>query len=143
MTELASQLEGVANYNVAVHEQLRPDGSGRDVVFLHKIVPGAADRSYGVHVAAMAGMPASIVKRAETILADLEQRFERGDGASKAGRRVQGNPNQLMLFGEPEPLPAWWSELVDALGSIDVNRMTPIEALGALQGLKTILQKPR
>ncbi|HWL92768.1 MAG TPA: DNA mismatch repair protein MutS, partial [Phycisphaerae bacterium] len=62
LTELANPEKGIANFNVAVHEELRPDGTGRDVVFLHRIVAGAADRSYGVHVAAMAGMSASVVK---------------------------------------------------------------------------------
>ncbi len=141
LTDLAEKLDGVANFNVAVHEQLRPDGTGRDVVFLHKIVPGAADRSYGVHVAAMAGMPASVVKRAEAILNDLEKNFHRGPGSAATGRKSRPNPAQGLLFGDPAELPAWWKELVDAVGEVDINRTTPVDALQMLQRLKAILQK--
>lgn len=140
LTDLPERLEGVANCNVAVHEQLRPDGTGRDVVFLHKIVKGAADRSYGVHVASMAGMPANIVKRAEMILEELERDHGVGDDRRKTGgRRRKADEGQLMLFGNASAsLPAWWSELVDAIGQVDVNQTTPLEALRILQTLKRI-----
>ncbi len=140
LTELADSAQGVANFNVAVHEQLRPDGAGRDVVFLHKIVPGAADRSYGVHVAAMAGMPASIVKRAEAILAELERNFQQGRGIqSPRGAKPRSGPDQPLLFGDSEPLPAWWRDLVDALGKVDLDRTTPMDALRILQQLRAML----
>lgn len=141
LTDLADELEHVANFNVAVHEQLRPDGSGRDVVFLHKIVPGAADRSYGVHVAAMAGMPASVVKRAEIILADLEKTFHAGAGRATPARKSKSQTAQMLLFDEPAPLPVWWTELVDEIGRIEINLTTPLEALQIIQKLKAILQK--
>ena len=69
LTELAERLPHVVNYNVAVDDS----GNGEDVVFLRRIVPGKADRSYGVHVARMAGLPTQVVNRAEDILADLER----------------------------------------------------------------------
>lgn len=141
LTELADQLTGVANYNVAVREQLLPDGAGRDVVFLHKIVPGATDRSYGVHVASMAGMPASILKRSEAILAGLEQSFQSQSKGAKLARQAKEASDQLMLFGEPAPMPDWWRELVDRLGEVDINTTTPVEALSILQKLKDLLQK--
>ncbi|MFQ5424771.1 MAG: DNA mismatch repair protein MutS [Phycisphaerae bacterium] len=140
LTELAEQLPGVANWNVAVREQLRPDGMGRDVVFLHRIVPGATDRSYGVHVAAMAGLPGSVVKRSETVLAELENSFIRKshDRALAAGRKA--HDDQPLLFSDPEPLPDWWRELVDAVAAAEVDRTTPVEALTLLQRLQGIIR---
>jgi DNA mismatch repair protein MutS len=138
LTELAEQLDGVANFNVAVREELRPSGAGRDVVFLHRIVPGATDRSYGVHVAAMAGLPGSVLKRGEAILAELEGGFagrsRSGDLAALPGK----DSGQLPLFPGPEPMPDWWGPLVDALGEIDVEQTTPLEALKLLQRLQRI-----
>ncbi len=142
LTELAEQLTGVANYNVAVREQLRPDGAGRNVVFLHKIVPGPTDQSYGVHVAAMAGLPASIVKRGESILKRLERGFHRVSRAGGAEDRGRTKSDQLMLFEEEGRLPEWWRGLVDSLGSIDANKTTPMEALSILQSLKELMQNP-
>jgi DNA mismatch repair protein MutS len=139
LTELANQLPGVANYNVAVREELRSKGAGRDIVFLHKILPGATDRSYGVHVAAMAGLPSSVVKRGEDVLEDLERTFERksrGRGLS-AQRKPDDQP--LLPFATEQRMPDWWRELVDALGSMDVNKTTPIEAISILQRLQAIL----
>ena len=138
LTELAERLDHVRNYNVAVSEQLRPDGTGRDVAFLHKIVPGAADRSYGVHVAEMAGLPKSVTRRSEKILADLESRFEKARPGGKAAKKPQ-DADQLMLFGPQESTPPEWKEVVERLGAIDINKMTPIEALNALAALKETL----
>ncbi len=140
LTELAEQLPGVANWNVAVREQLRPDGMGRNVVFLHRIVPGATDRSYGVHVAAMAGLPGSVVKRSEAVLAELEDCFARKshDRALAAGRET--HEDQPLLFSDPEPLPDWWRELVDALAAVEVDRTTPVEALSLLQRFQGIVR---
>lgn len=74
LTELASLLPGVANLNVAVREHRREDGR-EEVIFLHKIVPGATDKSYGVHVARMAGIPPAVVERGTEVLAELERGF--------------------------------------------------------------------
>ncbi|MFH1417473.1 MAG: DNA mismatch repair protein MutS [Planctomycetota bacterium] len=142
LTDLAESLPGVANFNVAVHEALRPAGLGRDIVFLHKIVPGATDRSYGVHVAAMAGLPASVLKRSEVILAELERGFankSHGD-AEGGGSRGRAQSNQLLLFPAADPMPEWWRELVDALGEVDVERTTPVEAISILQRLQSLLR---
>lgn len=141
LTELADQLPGVANYNVAVHEELRPDGAGRDVVFLHKILPGATDRSYGVHVAAMAGLPASVVKRGEKVLAELEQRFARQSRDQALAAKERKDAAQMLLFPDAAPMPDWWRELVDALGAVDIDRTTPLDALGLLRKLQGILRE--
>jgi DNA mismatch repair protein MutS len=113
LTQLSELLPGVRNYNVAVSE------SEGKVVFLHKIVPGGADRSYGIHVAQMAGLPAPVVQRATEILQQLE---------ASSGKAVRLNPflpEQLALFPETNPL-------VDELKSLDINALSPIEALNKL-----------
>jgi DNA mismatch repair protein MutS len=113
LTQMAELLPGVRNYNVAVSEA---DGN---VVFLHKIVPGGADRSYGIHVAQLAGIPLPVVQRANEILRQLE---------ASSGKAVKINPHaaqQLALFPETNPL-------LEELSKMDVNSLSPIEALNKL-----------
>ena len=113
LTQLSDLLPGVRNYNVAVRE------SEGHVVFLHKIVPGGTDRSYGIHVAQLAGLPNPVIQRASEILTQLE---------ASSGKAVKINPNlpqQLILFPETNPL-------IDELKSMDVNTLSPIEALNRL-----------
>jgi DNA mismatch repair protein MutS len=113
LTQLADLLPGVRNYNVAVTEA---DGK---VVFLHKIVPGGADRSYGIHVAQLAGLPRPVVQRAGEIMAELEK---------SSGKAVRINPHaaqQAALFPETSPL-------LEELKGLDVNGLSPIEALNKL-----------
>ena len=89
------------------------------VVFLHKIIAGGADRSYGIHVAQLAGLPAPVIGRANEIMAELEK---------TSGRAVKINPNsaqQAALFPETSPL-------LDELKKLDVNSLSPIEALNKL-----------
>jgi DNA mismatch repair protein MutS len=110
---LADLLPGVRNYNVAVTEA---DGN---VVFLHKIIPGSADRSYGIHVAQLAGLPRPVIQRATEIMDDLEK---------SSGQAVRINPHvaqQVALFPETNPL-------LDELREMDVNSLSPIEALNRL-----------
>jgi DNA mismatch repair protein MutS len=113
LTQLADLLPGVRNYNVAVNE------SGGQVVFLHKIIPGGADRSYGIHVGQLAGLPSPVVQRAEQILLQLEK------SSGKAVRIDPELPRQMALFPETNPL-------VDELKELDVNGLSPIEALNKL-----------
>ena len=113
LTQLADLLPGIRNYNVAVTEA---DGK---VVFLHKIVEGGADKSYGIHVAQLAGLPAPVIQRANEIMLELEK---------TSGRAVNINPHvaqQAALFPETSPL-------LDELGSVDMNSLSPIEALNKL-----------
>jgi DNA mismatch repair protein MutS len=113
LTQLSDLLPGVRNYNVAVTEA---DGK---VVFLHKIVPGGADRSYGIHVAQLAGLPRPVIQRAGEILVELEK---------SSGKAVQINPHaaqQAALFPDTSPL-------LDELKELDVNALSPIEALNKL-----------
>jgi len=113
LAQLADLLPGVSNYNVAVTEA---DGT---VVFLHKIIPGGADRSYGIHVAQLAGLPRPVIQRATEIMAELEK---------SSGQAIRINPQgaqQAALFPETNPL-------LDDLSSLDVNSLSPIEALNKL-----------
>lgn len=114
MTQLESLREGIRNYRVAVQER---DG---DVVFLRKIVPGGADRSYGIHVAKLAGLPAIVVARAQEVLAQLEK--------SNTDLKTQDEPARATL---PHPHP-----LIDEVRQIDLFSMTPLDALNRLADLQ-------
>ena len=121
LTQLADELPALRNFNVAVRE------SGDDVVFLHRMQPGGADRSYGIEVGRLAGLPAPVIERARAVLRLLE-----GEQlvAALAGRGVRhaADTAQLALFVEPHPV-------VERLRSLDPNQMTPMEALKALDDL--------
>lgn len=113
LTELAELYPGVRNYNVAVAEA---DGK---VIFLHKIVPGGADRSYGIHVAQLAGLPSPVITRANEILKQLE---------ATSGKTLPEEPdhgNQLRLFPENNPL-------LESFKKLDLESLSPIQALNLL-----------
>jgi DNA mismatch repair protein MutS len=126
MTALAATLPRVRNQSVAVTEQ-----DGR-VVFLHRIVDGGADRSYGIHVAELAGLPAPVIERAREVLRSLEDASK--DGAA-ARRRAVPAP-QLPLLDTPGP-----SEIEAALAEIDPDSLTPLEALTRLYELRSKLRR--
>ncbi len=113
LLELAEMQPGVRNYNVAVAEE------GETVVFTHRIVPGGADRSYGLHVAKLAGLPRAVIQRAEELLATLEN----ADGRAK--KPEPDSRKQLALFPHASPL-------LDELRQLDVNALTPLQALQRL-----------
>lgn len=140
LTALANRLPRTGNLNVAVKEELRPSGGGRGVVFLHKILPGPTDRSYGVHVAAMAGLPGSVVTRSEQILDELEKGFDKKAGGKQLHSPSQKASDQLLLFDSAAAMPAWWRELVDAVAAVDVDRTAPLDGLAILGRLKEIVQ---
>lgn len=109
LVQLATELPGVRNYNVAVSE------ANDTVVFLHKIIPGGADRSYGIHVGQLAGLPRPVLQRAQEILAELEA----SSGTAAPSR-------------EQKPAAAAASALEDELKELDVEGLSPIEALNKL-----------
>ena len=112
------------NLNVAVREW------DDKVIFLHKIVAGAADKSYGIHVARLAGVPREVIERSKDILAQLEEEHLDAEGRAKIARRPDGPKQtrlQLTLFGPAD------HPLVDELRRLDLNHLTPIEALQRLQ----------
>jgi DNA mismatch repair protein MutS len=118
LTQLADLLPHVRNYNVAVA------GEKDKVVFLRRIVPGGADRSYGIHVAQLAGLPKPVIHRAQEILAELEQEA-RAPGSARRTIQVQ----QLPLFAVSNPA-------LEELQRLDVSAMTPLEAISKLYELQ-------
>ena len=114
------------NFNVAVSEE------GGEVTFLYKIVPGGVDRSYGIHVAKLAGLPKSVVHRAQEVLEELEGDSQKTLAArSSKGRRrpKQAVPQQLPLLGQKSPL-------VEELEKLDIDSLTPLEAITKLYELQ-------
>ncbi|MBO9463823.1 DNA mismatch repair protein MutS [Tropicibacter sp. R15_0] len=133
MTALAGKLPGVKNATVAVKEW---EG---EVIFLHEVRDGAADRSYGVQVAQLAGLPAAVIKRARTVLEALEE-GERGRTSPKA------LIDDLPLFAvaaqpEPKPVQSGPSEIEDRVADLLPDEMTPRDALQAIYDLKALLKK--
>ena len=131
LNELANRLEGVANYRVAVKEQ------GDRIVWLHKVLPGGTDRSYGVHVARMAGVPPEVVQRAEQILREFERRGVQGavQPPTSDAPTVRTKKLQLTLF-EAEAHP-----VLEALRALDITTLSPVEALLKLDELKRKLEE--
>jgi DNA mismatch repair protein MutS len=120
LTQLTEELAHTRNFNVAVHED------GHAVIFRYRLEPGGADRSYGIHVGRIAGLPSPVVARAEAILTMLEA------GHHVAGRTppVRVDASQLGLF-----VPAV-HPVLEALKTLDPDRMTPLDALAQLAELK-------
>ena len=112
LTKLSEQLPGVRNFNVAVAEE------GKQVIFLHTILPGGADKSYGIHVAELAGLPRSVVNRAGEILSQLENQEATEQAKEKLAQ-------QLALFAENHPLS-------EELEGLDLNSLSPLDALNLL-----------
>ena len=123
LTDLAGSLTGLRNLNVAVREWQD------EVVFLHKIVPGAADKSYGIHVARLAGVPPQVVERAKQILAQLEKHLlQGGKGNFLVGARKKKTPDlQFTLFAAEE------HPLVGEVRALELDTTTPLAALGWLR----------
>jgi DNA mismatch repair protein MutS len=132
LTDLAGSLAGVKNLNVAVREWRE------EVVFLHKIVEGAADKSYGIHVARLAGVPREVLQRAKQILAKLEQEHLDDHGRPKLARqrmRISGDL-QLTLFAPPE------NPLLDEIRRTDVDSLTPLAALALVKQWQDLVCGP-
>ena len=124
LTELAEQLSGVKNYHVSVKE------TGTGIAFLRKVEPGAADRSYGIEVAKLAGMPEEVVERARQVLAEHENAEARLSGNLAGSASDVARAAQLPIF---TPLS---QPVVERLRELDLNHLTPLEALNLLAELK-------
>lgn len=120
MVELASYLPRVKNFNVAVTEE------GGEVTFLYRIMPGGVDKSYGIHVAQLAGLPKPVVHRAREVLEELE-----GDSreAKPRKRGKKETAQQIPLFGQKSPV-------LEELGKLEIDSLTPLEALTKLYELQ-------
>ncbi len=131
MTELTQTVAHTANWNVDEREQ------EDDVIFLHRIVEGAADKSYGIHVARLAGVPASVIDRARVILDTLEEDHLDESGRPKMPARStrRSTERQLSLFAaEPHPL-------LDEIRQMNLDQMTPLAALEELHRIRESLKK--
>ena len=131
LNEMSQSFPRIRNFNVSVRET-----DGR-VLFLRKLVPGGSEHSFGIHVAEMAGMPRSIVRRAESILKEMEQ----GNGEKNISRPGADTSQhreglQMSFFQLDDPV---LCQIRDQLLSIDVNSLTPIEALNKLNDIKKLL----
>ncbi|MHC4881291.1 MAG: DNA mismatch repair protein MutS [Planctomycetota bacterium] len=119
LTELGQLLVNVKNLNVAVREW------AGDVVFLHKIIAGGTDKSYGVHVAKLAGVPKSILTRSNEILKDLESTFAKEAAGEHLSKNKTTDEQQLLFVQKHK-------SVLDKLNGLDVNALTPIEAINLL-----------
>ncbi|MGD0382699.1 MAG: DNA mismatch repair protein MutS [Thermoguttaceae bacterium] len=134
LTDLEKSFSGMKNLNVAVREWQD------EVVFLHKIVEGAADKSYGIHVARLAGVPREVIERSKEILAELEEERLDAEGRAKIARRPKIPEKrahyQLTLFGGDHPV-------IDEIHALDLNNMTPLQAMQLVQQWKEKLAKEK
>jgi DNA mismatch repair protein MutS len=126
LTEMERYLPRVRNLNMAVAEE------GDRVVFLHKVVPGGADRSYGVHVAQLAGMPRAVVNRANEILTELEEL--QAEQRERVRQQFRSAARQLALFSTgPHPV-------IEALQELKVEELSPLEAINKLYEMKRMVE---
>ena len=133
LNEMEKSFARIKNYNVSVKEI-----DGR-VIFLRKLMPGGSEHSFGIHVAKLAGMPKSIVKRSEQILAKLEASSNRGEMKSAPTSEISDTREgvQLSFFQLDDPV---LSQVRDEILGIDVNNLTPLEALNKLNDIKRIVR---
>ncbi len=133
LTDLEKSLDGIKNLNVAVREWQD------DVVFLHKIVDGSADKSYGIHVARLAGVPKEVVERGKDILAELEAEHLDAAGRPKIARHESrpAGPVQMTLFGPTD------HPLLDVVRQTNLNDLTPLQALQLIQQWQEELAKEK
>jgi DNA mismatch repair protein MutS len=101
-----------------------------EVVFLHKILPGGTDKSYGIHVAKLAGVPKSILERSKEILEELESTFQKEATGEHLSRHKTKEPDKDSLFIQKH------KSVLEKLASTDVNNLTPIEAINLLNEIK-------
>lgn len=133
LNELEQRLARVRNYHITNKEV------GNKIIFLRKLAPGGSTHSFGIHVARMAGMPPSLIKRANEILAQLENMHAAAEGEQKPGSTTEkvkqlANPQfQMSIFDAHSET---FSEIREALAGLDINRLTPVEALLKLQEIK-------
>jgi len=128
LIELEELLDGVANFNIAVKEQKD------DIIFLRKVIPGSTNRSYGVQVAKLAGMPLEVVERAKKLLKEIEDQTIVDMQSPGKPKKRKKTYTQLVMFDEI----AKTDPLREELKKMDVNHMTPMQALQKLHELKDL-----
>ncbi len=131
LNELTNSFNRIKNFNVSVKEL------GNKVIFLRKLVPGGSEHSFGIHVAKMAGMPQKLVNRANEILKRLEQERTGGEDIKDSLKKVQKQAYQLQMFSIDDPVLV---KIRDMLNNLDVNTLTPVEALMKLDEIQRVLK---
>ena len=131
LNELSTSFNRIKNFNVSVKEV------GNKVIFLRKLVPGGSEHSFGIHVAKMAGMPPKLIGRATEILKRLEQERTGGENIKSSIKKVQQQAYQLQMFSIDDPVLV---KIRDLLNNLDVNTLTPVEALMKLDEIQRLLK---
>ncbi|NGM60540.1 DNA mismatch repair protein MutS [Sphingobacterium sp. SGG-5] len=131
LNELCNSMTRIKNFNVTVKEV------NNKVIFLRKLVPGGSEHSFGIHVAKLAGMPAKLIGRASEILTRLEQERTGGEKIKDSMRKIQKQAYQLQMFAIDDPI---LEKIRDMLNNLDVNTLTPVEALMKLDEIQRVLK---
>ncbi|MBP3943117.1 DNA mismatch repair protein MutS [Sphingobacteriaceae bacterium WQ 2009] len=131
LNELTSSMPRIKNYNVTVKEM------NNKIIFLRKLVPGGSEHSFGIHVAKLAGMPNKLLNRANEILKRLEQERTGGEQIKDSMRKMQKQAYQLQMFAIDDPV---LEKIRDMLNNLDVNTLTPVEALMKLDEIQRVLK---
>jgi len=131
LNELSSSFYRIKNFNVAVKE------TGQKIIFLRKLVPGGSEHSFGIHVAKLAGMPPKVLSRAEEILKKLEAERTGGENIKESIKKVQKQAMQLQMFSIDDPV---LIKIRDVLNTLDVNTLTPVEALMKLDEIQRLIK---
>lgn len=131
LNELSNSFNRIKNFNISVKEV------GNKVIFLRKLVPGGSEHSFGIHVAKMAGMPPKLINRANEILKRLEQERTGGEHIKDSIKKVQQQAYQLQMFSIDDPVLV---KIRDLLNNLDVNTLTPVEALMKLDEIQRVLK---
>ena len=132
LNELANTMGRIKNFNVSIKEV------GNKVIFLRKLIPGGSEHSFGIHVAKMAGMPAKLINRANEILKKLEIDRTEGQSIKDSIKKVQNQAYQLQMFAVEDPVLV---KIRDSINNLDVNVLTPVEALLKLDEIQRIIKQ--
>ncbi|MFD2742636.1 MULTISPECIES: DNA mismatch repair protein MutS [Sphingobacterium] len=131
LNELSTSMPRIKNFNVSVKEL------NNKIIFLRKLVPGGSEHSFGIHVAKLAGMPSKLLTRANDILRRLEQERTGGEDIKDSMRKIQKQAYQLQMFAIDDPI---LEKIRDMLNNLDVNTLTPVEALMKLDEIQRVLK---
>lgn len=131
LNELTNSFPRIKNFNVSVKEV------NNKVIFLRKLVPGGSEHSFGIHVAKLAGMPPKLLARAHDILVRLEQERTGGEQIKDSMKKIQKQAYQLQMFSIDDPILV---KIRDMLNNLDVNSLTPVEALLKLDEIQRLLK---
>lgn len=132
LNELSNRFARIKNFNVSVKEV------NNKVIFLRKLVPGGSAHSFGIHVARMAGMPAAVIDRSNDILRRLEQERTGGEHIKDSIKKIQKQAYQLQMFSIDDPV---LTKIRDLIQNLDVNHLTPVEALMKLDEIQRVLKQ--